>query len=433
MRRLITHFRLKTQDSRLKKEKGREKREEEREIPFSLLPRSLAPLRLSSSIAFAIILLTSWAVAPTIGGDMARRAPAVSLKFEDNSTNMESLADNPAILLPLHATALYYQIDFQWDPMQEQMVLSKDGVKVKVVLGNRHALVNESKLRPLSKPPIILRGAVAVPPEDIAFLLQDLLPSMDVSWDEAEPAIEVKKRPSHIPPVVDPSAGKFELETIVIDPGHGGYDPGAVRRGVQEKQIVLDVALRLAKLIKSGSDWECILTRDSDRFITLRHRTEIANQNSADSTLFISIHCNADRRSSVRGLETFVFDLKATDAEAAALAERENADEKMDLTYILSHCYHVGTEPYSLEAAKRLQTSLVKGLKLRDRGVKRAPFYVLAGTKMPAVLVELGFLSNHYDRTELKSKEFRQSAAEALFDAIEDFSKAAGKLIVRAD
>jgi len=386
---------------------------------------------LASSVA--IILLTSWAVAPTLGGDMTHHAPTVSLKFEDNSTNMESLADNPAILLPLHATALYYKIDFQWDPVQEQMVLSKDGVKAKLVLGNRHALVNESRLRPLSQPPIILRGAVAVPPRDIAFLLQDLLPSMDVSWDEAKSTIEVKKRPPHVPPVEDSSTGRFELKTIVIDPGHGGHDPGAIRRSVQEKQMVLDVALRLAKLIKSRSDWECILTRNSDRFITLRHRTVIANQSPADGTLFISIHCNAARNSQARGLETFVFNLEATDAEAAALARRENADEKMDLTYILSHCYHAGTEPYSLEAAERLQTSLVKGLELRNRGVKRAPFYVLAGTKMPAVLVEIGFVSNYYDRKKLQNSSFRQSAAEALFDGIEAFDKAITKLIARTD
>jgi N-acetylmuramoyl-L-alanine amidase len=105
----------------------------------------------------------------------------------------------------------------------------------------------------------------------------------------------------------------------------------------------------------------------------------------------------------------------------------------MDVAYILSHCYHVGTEPYSLEAARVIQNSLVKRLKLRNRSVKRAPFYVLAGTKMPAVLVELGFLSNYYDRTKLKSSRFRQSAAEALFDAITDFDRAAGKLLVKAD
>ena len=385
-------------------------------------------LYLVSSIVFAVIIFTFCAVASI------SVANSVLLKFEDSSTNVKSLADDPTVLLlPLHTVAFYCKIDFQWDPAREQMVLTKNDVKAKVVLGNQHALVNETKLRPLSNPPIILRGAVALSPQDIAFLLQDLLPSMDVSWDKAKATIEVKKGLPHIPPVISPSAGKFELKTIVIDPGHGGYDPGAVKSGVREKQIVLDIALHLSKLIESKSTWESVLARDSDEFITLRRRTEIANQYPADSTLFISIHCNADRNSLGHGLETFVFDLKATDAEAAALAKRENADEKMDLAYILSHCYHVGTEPYSLKAAKEVQASLIKRLKLRNRGVKRAPFYVLAGTKMPAILVELGFVSNYYDRKKLQSASFRQSAAEALFDAIRNFDKAAGKLLVKAN
>jgi N-acetylmuramoyl-L-alanine amidase len=275
---------------------------------------------------------------------------------------------------------------------------------------------------------------------------------MDVSWDEAEATIEAKKKPplsersatrdpnsshsatrdlnsSHPPRTQGPTReensgnGKFELKTVVIDPGHGGRDPGAVRRGVKEKQLVLDVSLRLAELIDSKSELKAVLTRNSDEYLTLSRRTEIANQYPAGSTLFISIHCNADRSSLGRGLETFVFDLEATDAEAAALAKRENADQKMDLAYILSYCYHVGNEPYSLEAAKRIQTSLVKRLRLRNRSVKRAPFYVLAGTKMPAILVELGFISNYYDRKKLQSASFRQSAAEAIFEMIRDFNK----------
>ena len=125
--------------------------------------------------------------------------------------------------------------------------------------------------------------------------------------------------------------------------------------------------------------------------------------------------------------------MRATDAEAAALAERENAEEKMDLAYILSHCYHVGTEPYSLGVAETVQSLLVRRLGLTNRGVKRAPFYVLAGTKMPAILVELGFVSNYYDRKKLQSSSFRQSAAEALFDAINYFDEANSKALLKAD
>jgi len=395
-------------------------------------------------IVLAIIIFISWAIVPV------PVAGSTSLKFEDHSTKMESLADDTAILLPLHAVAHYYKVDFQWNPDLEQMLLSKGDTEVKVVLGNRHILSSGTRdevslMRPLSRRPSILKGAVALPPQDIASILSELHPDMDVSWDEAEATIEVKKRnispesasdkPLRPQADTDQSGrnGKFELKTIVIDPGHGGYDPGAVKRGAREKHVVLDVSRRLKKLIESESKWEVILTRDSDEYISLQRRAEIANQYPAGTTLFISIHCNADPSTRGRGLETFVFNMEATDAEAAALAERENAEEKMDLAYILSHCYHVGNEPYSLEAAKSMQTTLVKRLKLRNRGVKRAPFYVLAGTKMPAILIELGFISNYYDRNKLQSASFRQSAAEALFKAIEDFGKATGKKLVKTD
>ena len=366
---------------------------------------------LALSIALAIIIFNSWAVAST------PVAGSISLKFEDSSINMESLADNPAILLPpLHATAHYYGIDFQWNSAQGRMVLSNGDAEARLVLGNQHVLVNGGKLLALSEPPIILYGAVALPPQDIASIL---------SWDKATATIEAKRERN--------GTGNFELKTIVIDPGHGGYDPGAVKSGVREKQVVLDIAQRLKKLIESRSNWEAVLTRNSDKFIALRRRTEIANQYLPDSTLFISIHCNSVRSSSARGLETFVFNMEATDAAAAALAKRENAGENMDLEYILNHCYHVGTEPYSLGVAQKAQTSLVKGLKLRNRGVKRAPFFVLAGTKMPAVLVELGFISNYSDRKKLQSASFRQSTAEALFKAIKDFNTATARSLVKAD
>jgi N-acetylmuramoyl-L-alanine amidase len=380
-------------------------------------------------ITLVLILMISRAAVPIAV------AGSISLKFEDNLTNMESLADKPAILLAVHAAARLCNIDFQWDPVQEQMTLSRNGTRTTLVLGNCHALVTaestpaSSLLRPLSRQPAILRGAVALAPQDIALLFKDLLPSMDVSWDEAKCTIEVKRNI----PEVSRGAADFELKTVVIDPGHGGFDPGTLKKGVQEKQVVLDISMKLAKLIESKSNWRVILTRNSDKFIKLQRRTEMAAKYPADSTLFISIHCNSDPTSLGRGIETFVFDMKATDAAAAALAERENANVEMDLTYILNYCYHVGNEPYSLALAKKIQSSLVGELKLKNRGIKRAPFYVLAGTKMPAVLIELGFISNFYDRQKLQSASFRQSAAEALFDAIKSFDRANTKSLVKAD
>jgi len=380
------------------------------------------------SVALIIFILFRAAVPIAV-------ADSISLKFEDNLTNMESLADKPALLLAVHAAARLCNIDFQWDTMQEQMVLWKNGAKTTLILGNNHALITakstpaSSLLRPLSRSPAIMRGAMALPPQDIALLLKDLLPSMDVSWNEAKRTIEVKRS---ILAASKETTG-FELKTIIIDPGHGGHDPGTLKKGVQEKQVVLDISVRLRKLIESKSNWRVVLTRSSDEFVTLQQRTEISAQYPADSTFFISIHCNSDPTSLGLGMETYVFDMKATDADAAALAKRENANVEMDITYILNNCYHVGNEPYSLEAAKNIQSSIVGKLKLKNRGIRRAPFYVLAGTKMPAVLMELGFISNRFDRKKLQSASFRQSAAEALFEAIKGFDKANARSLVKAD
>lgn len=384
---------------------------------------------LKFSVAFILIFIIFRAAVPIAV------AGSIALKFEDNITNMESLADKPALLLAVHAAARLCNIDFQWDTTQEQMSLSKNGAKVMLILGNNHALITaksapaSSLLRPLSRPPAILSGVMALPPQDIALLFKDLLPAMDVSWDESKCTIEVKRS------ILELSKGTagFELKTIIIDPGHGGRDPGTLKKGVQEKQVVLDISLRLRKLIESKSNWRIVLTRSSDKFVTLQQRTEIAAKYPADSTLFISIHCNSDPTSLGRGIEAYVFDMKATDAAAAALAKRENANVEMDLAYILNNCYKVGNEPYSLEAAKNIQSSLVKKLKLKNRGIRRAPFYVLAGTKMPAVLIELGFISNRYDRKKLQSASFRQSAVEALFEAIKGFDKANARSLVKAD
>jgi len=176
-----------------------------------------------------------------------------------------------------------------------------------------------------------------------------------------------------------------------------------------------------------------VLTRDTDVYPPLSQRTTIANRYPPDSTLFVSLHVNASpSRSGGGGTETYVFDLEATDAEARALAKRENEGESMDLTIILSHCYHAGTEIYSLDIARRIQRAITSQLGLRDRGVRRAPFYVLAGTKMPAILVELAYVSNYSERMKMKTASFRQQAAEALFDAIMKFKGDVDKSLAKS-
>jgi len=393
-------------------------------------------------IMFATILAICIVFSSTVMG-------SVILKSESGSANIDPISSDP-LLLPLHEIVSYYGIEPQWNVTQEQMVISKDSANVWLTLGNQYALVNGSKLMLLSVPPTMLRGTVVTSPKDTVGILSELMPSLNFSYNEASTTIAVTKREnkpnlnntaSQSEPTVTKSSvdeesdfpGNFELKTVVIDPGHGGHDSGTNRAGVCEKDIVLDVSLRLAELLKLKTDLKVVLTRDTDVFIPLSRRTDIANKYPANSTLFLCIHCNASRsKVGGYGTETYVFNLEATDNEARALASRENEGESMDLTMILSHCYHAGTEPYSLDIAKRTLRTLTEELDLSNRGVRHAAFYVLAGTKMPATLIELAYVSNTSEREKLQSESFRQKAAEALFHSIMDFKGVIGKSIAKS-
>jgi N-acetylmuramoyl-L-alanine amidase len=229
----------------------------------------------------------------------------------------------------------------------------------------------------------------------------------------------------------------FRLKTIVLDAGHGGRDPGNVSlwRG-KEKDINLAITLKLAALIREEMVYEVHLTRSTDRWISLADRARFANQFPADQTLFISIHCNSHPSPHVHGLESYIFSLQATDRFAAKLAQRENAEEIVNpIDFIVNNLYQRGSEKYSWEAARIVQSVLVSHLKIRNRNrnapdkmVRRAPFRVLVDTKMPALLVELGYLSNRAEYKKLNSSAYQDKVANALLTSIRQFDKWRGNL-----
>jgi N-acetylmuramoyl-L-alanine amidase len=209
----------------------------------------------------------------------------------------------------------------------------------------------------------------------------------------------------------------------VIDPGHGGHDPGARAHGVTEAAVVLDIAQRLEKLLLAQPGFDVVLTRRADEFIPLEERTVIANRESAD--VFLSIHANASPRQATRGIETFVLDF-ATNADAEALAARENASSVRSMHGLPALVKTIALSnklDESRELARMVQASLVRGLSaevkgLKDLGVKRAPFVVLIGAEMPSVLAEISFLTNRADAALLRQPAHRQRIAQALADAM---------------
>lgn len=213
------------------------------------------------------------------------------------------------------------------------------------------------------------------------------------------------------------------VRTVVIDPGHGGVEVGAIGPGgLVEKNVTLEIAHRLAALLRQQG-LRVILTRDSDEVVSLEQRTAIANQYKAD--LFLSIHLNAAPVSVARGSETYFLSLDATDDAARMAAERENSQDSAapapgggDLDFILWDLAHTESVRESSRFAEIVQDEMNRINDITNRGVKQAPFKVLVGATMPAALVEVGFISNPDEEAKLASDAFQVQLTQSLADAV---------------
>ncbi len=218
------------------------------------------------------------------------------------------------------------------------------------------------------------------------------------------------------------------VSRIVIDPGHGGKDPGArgYYRSAREKDITLVIAKKLAKKIKARLGCEVILTRHNDKFLTLEERTALANTKNAD--LFISIHVNAHRNKRAFGTETYFLNL-ATDEESIRVAAMENATSTKnisDLQTILMDLMQNAKINESSRLAGYVQSNMVRHLgrkysKVKDKGVKQAPFYVLLGAQMPAILIETAFISNPRECKRLMDPAFQDRLSDGIVRGIEKY------------
>jgi N-acetylmuramoyl-L-alanine amidase len=216
----------------------------------------------------------------------------------------------------------------------------------------------------------------------------------------------------------------LKINRIVIDPGHGGHDSGTLGPGgIEEKDVVLDVALRLGRLLHDRLGSDVIYTRKTDTFIPLETRTAIANQAQAD--LFISIHANSSSDPTVRGVETYFLNF-TTSADALEVAARENAVSDESIYQLSSLVKKIALDSKineSREFAADVDQSLYEGLEqgnpgFRDRGVKKAPFVVLIGANMPSILAEISFLTNPDSAEELRQPAYRERIAEALYRGV---------------
>jgi N-acetylmuramoyl-L-alanine amidase len=242
-----------------------------------------------------------------------------------------------------------------------------------------------------------------------------------------EPSVPAEATP---PPAVLESASRSRRHPkIVLDPGHGGDDPGAQGFAI-EKEVTLDLAHRLARLLRGRLGAEVVLTREDDRTLALKERTALANAEGAD--LFVSIHANASETRRLRGIETYYLD-NSTDHATLRLAKLENGLDLLrptkgeaSLRYILSDLVQVGKLDDSVRLARSVQRGLVRELRqshpdVVDLGVKRGPFYVLVGAYMPCVLVETAFLTHPVEGKRLARREYRAAVAQGLYVGIARF------------
>jgi len=238
-----------------------------------------------------------------------------------------------------------------------------------------------------------------------------------------------RKRPQTTNKMGAPTAVSNGLRKVVLDPGHGGKDPGALGPGgIAEKEIVLSIAKKLAVKLKTEMGTEVVLTRKDDRFVPLEDRTLLANSQDAD--LFISLHVNASPNADARGIETYYLD-NTTDEAAIRLAARENATSRKnisDLQFILSDMMQNMKLEDSITLAHRLQAALVSGMSkfmgdVKDLGVKKALFHVLVGARMPSVLVEMFFITNKNESRAMADPNYQDAMVDALFEGIQKYAQ----------
>jgi N-acetylmuramoyl-L-alanine amidase len=301
-------------------------------------------------------------------------------------------------------------------PMNQAGTMSQGGTMAKLpaVIPPPPALVVSAPVTtpPMSTPPVLLAKPAPSVPSSIAAM--DASAAHRLSADGGRSLTR---------------ALGLKMNRVAIDAGHGGHDQGTSGpKGLLEKDLVLDVALRLGKLIEQRMGAEVIYTRSDDTFVPLTERTAIANQKKAD--LFLSIHANSSPAPRVTGIETYYLNF-TTSAEALDVAARENASSRnaiSDLSDLVSSIAKHDKIEESREFAADVQSALQtfesrNSPTAKDRGTRKAPFVVLIGAQMPSILAEIGFLSNAREESNLSKPEYRQKLAEALYKGVSKYTQ----------
>ena len=293
---------------------------------------------------------------------------------------------------------------------------------VRVVLDTEN--IKNYKVFPLSDPARLVIDVRGERRTEISRLEQSISASLELpvetKREEPRPVVERKVKLVRKP-------GIAKIRRIVVDPGHGGHDPGAVgASGLQEKDVVLAISLKLRELLRDELGLDVVMTRSSDVFIPLEERTAIANKVNAD--LFVSVHANAAPNRLAAGIETYYLNLAKTE-KAAQLAAKENGTSLEKVSVLQAILFDLMAN-YKLNDSAHLADEVQKSLykkahgryaDVKNLGVKQGPFYVLVGASMPSILVEAAFLSNAQEESRLQDPAYQDMTAEGILEGIHSY------------
>ncbi|MDD4895069.1 MAG: N-acetylmuramoyl-L-alanine amidase [Candidatus Omnitrophica bacterium] len=301
-------------------------------------------------------------------------------------------------------------IRWEYDTYTGRAYLNKGTHRINLMVGQRLVLV-DGMPQYLKHPVDIYQGAIVLP-----FRFKEQI--LDVLFKNAYSERGI-------------NLSSARIKKIVIDAGHGGRDPGTIgKKGLKEKDVNLDIAKRLAKLLRDDGI-EVVMTRSTDDYISLERRVAIANNSKAD--LFVSIHANANRVRSLNGLEVYYITPHANDSKRALQSAQNvalNLDRSsfaytpsLNLKAILWDMKHTSNRAESVKLARNVCISAGSSLDTKIIGIKGAPFYVLKGAHMPAVLIEVGFLSNYNEERLIRNSFYRQQLAESIEMGITKYAR----------
>jgi N-acetylmuramoyl-L-alanine amidase len=384
--------------------------------------------------------------------------------------------------LPLMEVAQFYGIDLHFDSQTRRVILTKKPNQVKLVLSQPVFLISDPVESLSIEPVEMVSGQLGVPPESAEDLLsailnvnvrfqvdQQTLTAGGIGKDELRREILAESPKGQTPPAIPTSTAAavtevkvaaavptsvlaptevmeaqaepqkeqqvhpgraeeeipstkqiYRVHRIVIDAGHGGKDSGAkgFDKRYVEKQATLDIAKKVAALLKEEPGLEVLMTRTDDYYITLKYRTEFANKR--DSDLFVSIHCNSNPREAAHGTETYVYSARASNKMAAVAAVRENGGQDY-LNFTLNDLHVSAYKTRSEKLAELVSGHIRDQLKQPFRSIQRANFYVLSRVDMPSILIETAFISNRKEENNLRDPYWRDKIAKAIADGILEY------------